>query len=183
MFLTSKWQRGATLTTQLVATAVAAVTAAAIRPSIEPILQERELESAAALLRTDLQFGRSAAIARQEPTRLSWQTDPNGSCYVLHTGKAGACACTVSSSRQGATQAACDDSAQVLRAESWSSGRIRIGGASRSVLFDGRLGTVTPTATIPLRNQGGQEIRVIVNIMGRARMCTPTPSLKRIPAC
>lgn len=178
-----KAQRGATLTAHLVGTTIAALAASVVSPALDAMLQARELEAAAAMLRTDLQLARSAAVARQEPVYLALQTQGESACYVVHTGRAGACRCTGGVAGTKALETRCDAGAEALRAESWPEQRVTLGGADRNILFDGRLGTVTPTATIGLQNQRSQQIRVIVNIMGRVRLCSPSDGLPHVPRC
>jgi type IV fimbrial biogenesis protein FimT len=52
-----------------------------------------------------------------------------------------------------------------------------------SMALDGDKGTVSPTGTVKLLGAQGSEVRVIVNIMGRVRACTPTAGLRGYSKC
>jgi type IV fimbrial biogenesis protein FimT len=53
---------------------------------------------------------------------------------------------------------------------------------SDSVAFSAEFGTATPTATVRVLNTAGEEIQVVVNLMGRVRSCSPTATLKALQA-
>lgn len=170
--------RGFTLVEQLVALGVAAVAASSVLPSFEQALQSRRLEGAATLLRSDIQHARSLAGARGESVHLRLEGDEHGACYVVHTGRPGDCSCP------GASEPRCVPGAEVLRLQRLPRAEgIALTSNSNSMLFDAALGTVTPTATLQLTNRVGQDIRIVVNIMGRVRQCTNTPPQSALPRC
>ncbi len=161
-------QRGLTLVESMIALAITAVTVGTIAPSLGKLQDRRRLEAATAQLETELQYARSLAVARNESVRFSFQADASNSCYVIHTGSANACRCI-----SGVTS--CTGKAQALRTVRFDAGsRLRGTSNSSSFLFDAVKGTVTPTATLEMRNPRGDALRLVVNIMGRVRSCTPT---------
>lgn len=171
-------QHGITLVEQLMGLAVAAIAAGTAVPALSDFTQRHRLDSATQLLRTDLQYARSAATSSNEPVRLRVQNDEGGSCYVVHTGPSQACDCL------GGPMPACAEGAQVLRANRLpASEGIQLTSNSPSMTFDGSWGTVTPTGTLQLRNQRGQTLKLVVNVMGRVRQCTTTPGLPGVVAC
>lgn len=171
-------QAGVTLTESLVVIAISAILVGTAAPGFQELRQRRHLEGVAAQLETDLQLARAEAVARNEGVRVGFSTDAAGSsCYVLHTGPAGACRCDAS----GAV--ACEPGAEALRRVPLAAGHaVQLQSNSRSILFDHVKGTVTPTATIRLSASAG-EIRQIVNVMGRVRSCTPDGALPGIRPC
>lgn len=168
-------QRGLTLIEAGIVAAIAAVLVGAALPSFQQARERRHLEGLAAQLRTDIAHARSLAVARNQSVRLGLAA---GSCYVLHTGAAGACSC----SDDG--KASCKGDATLLRHEAFTPGSgVRLSSNSTSMVFDGQRGTVSPTGTIKLTGSSGAAIHTVVNIMGRARHCSPAPALPGYPKC
>ncbi len=171
-------QWGLTLVECLITLAVAAVSLGAAVPGMQQMLERRELESTAAQLATDLRLTRSLAVARSTSIRLSVQAHDGASCYVIHTGGAGDCRCSSSG------PAVCAAGAEAIRAVGFeASGRLRLSSSSARMLFDADRGTVSPTGTLQLQARSGASIRQVVNIMGRARTCSPGATMPGYPAC
>lgn len=171
-------QLGASFVELLIAAAVSVVAVGSGVPGFKASMERRHLDGAAAQLETDLQFARSLAAAHNRTLRLSFRSDVAGSCYIVHTGAASDCQCT----SDGA--AACTGGAtahRVVRYEGASA--VRLSSNVTSMTLDGDKGTVSPTGTVKLQGAQGSEVRVVVNIMGRVRSCTPTVSLRGYPSC
>lgn len=161
--------RGLTLVEAVVTLAVLTVLAGLAAPDLGRLVERRELEAAAAQLETDLQLARSEAVSRHATVRLDVQAGAGASCYVLHDGPAGSCDCLA----DGAP--VCRADARVLRSVRLAPGaRVALASNSPSMAFDADAGTVTPTGTLRLTGRGGDEIRQVVNIMGRVRSCSPS---------
>lgn len=171
-------QAGVTLTESLVTLAITAILLGSAAPGFQELRLRRHLEGVAAQLETDLQLARAEAVARREGVRVGFTTGADGgSCYVLHTGAAGACTC------DGSGAVTCEPGAEALRRVPLAAGHpVRLQSNSGSILFDHVKGTVTPTATIRLDSAAGQ-VRQIVNVMGRVRSCTPDGALPGIRPC
>lgn len=171
-------QHGLSLVEFLIPLAVAAVLLGSALPVFENAKQRRALEGAAAQLETDLQLARAAAVARNQVLRLDFAADAAGSCYVLHDGSAGDCRC------DDAGLATCSAGVEVVRSQRLPGGTSTVGLHSnvRSMAFDPTVGTVTPTASLRLNAPVG-ELRLVVNLMGRVRSCTPDRALPGLPAC
>ena len=90
-------QRGVTLIEAAVAMTIGAIALSTAAPGFRSLVERKRLEGVAAQLATDLQFVRTAAVARNEPLRISFYAETGGSCYVMHTGAAGDCGCTAES--------------------------------------------------------------------------------------
>jgi type IV fimbrial biogenesis protein FimT len=171
-------QTGFTLIESMVVLAVVSVTAGIAVPSFQKASERRQLEGAAAQLATDIRHARSSAVALSSSVRVSFQQVAGGSCYLLHTGRAADCQC------DSAGAAICSNGAQVVKAVGFSANSdLQISSNSASMLFDHSRGTVTPTASINVQFRNGPAIRQVVNIMGRARACTPSTNLPGYPAC
>jgi type IV fimbrial biogenesis protein FimT len=171
-------QAGVTLVESTVATALAAVITTLAAPGFEDAIQRRHLEGAASQLETDLHLVRAAAVARHTPLRVSFESTAAGSCYVIHTGAAGACQCN------GGDAPVCEPGAQAERSVRFAAGdRVGLTANVRSVLFDPVKGTSTPAATVQFTSRNGAQVRQVVNIMGRVRSCTPNAALPGIKRC
>ena len=171
-------QRGFTMIESLMASAVTAVTVGVVAPSFDKALERRHLEGAAAQLETDIQFARSLAVAQNRTMRLSFASTAAGSCYMVYAGKAADCSC----SPLGTTQ--CVAGVKPARSAGFATGGpFQIKSNVGSIVFDSMLGTSTPTGTLRLTGNRGHEVRLVVNIVGRVRACTPSPDLKGYPKC
>jgi type IV fimbrial biogenesis protein FimT len=171
-------QAGVTLVESTVATALVAVIGTLAVPGFEDAIQRRHLEGAASQLETDLHYVRAAAVARHAPLRVSFESAAAGSCYVIHTGGAGACQCN------GGDTPVCAPGAQAERSVRFAAGdRIGLKANVGSVLFDPVKGTSTPAATVQFTSRNGAQVRQVVNIMGRVRSCSPNAALPGIKRC
>ncbi|CAD5372080.1 Prepilin-type N-terminal cleavage/methylation domain-containing protein [Rubrivivax sp. A210] len=171
-------QAGVTLVESLIGLAIAAVLAGTTAPGFVSALERRQLEGAAAQLETDIQLARSEAVMANRGLRVSFESEATGSCYVVHSGDAGDCRCS------GNEQPVCSGTARAWRSASFASGSpVQLRSNVRSMFVDADKGTVSPTATLQLQGRSGLALNVVVNIMGRARQCTPTPPLAGLRAC
>jgi len=170
--------RGVSLIEAMVALAIMAVLLAATVPTLPALQQRSHLEGVALQFEADVQHARSLAVAHQQGVRIGFGQSAGGSCYVVHTGAAGACSCAA------AGAALCSAGAEALRL-------VRIEGAqtpalranAASVLFDPVRGTTTPTVTLRVIAPDGRAIHQVVNIMGRVRSCSPGAAVGGYRAC
>jgi type IV fimbrial biogenesis protein FimT len=170
-------QRGLTLIEAATVTGIVAVLVGITLPSFHELAQRRQVEGVAAQLETDLHLARSEAVARNQSVRVTMVNGEQGSCYVLHTGPAGGCIC------DGAGNVACAPAATPMRSvHLGAEAGVRLQSNVGALLFDATKGTVSPTGT--LRVQGGAgHLHLVVNIMGRARACTPDGRIAGYRAC
>lgn len=171
--------RGVSAVEMLCVLAVLVVLLGGALPLFDGLRLGQRLQAAAALLETDIQHARSAAASGSRSLRLVVQALPGGgSCYMLHDGPADACAC----SSDG--QARCEPGVQLLRSEGQAADAgVRLAALNQPLVFDGRKGTVTPTATLRLTANDGRAIHQVVNIMGRVRSCAPAGSIGGLRSC
>lgn len=175
---TLRQQSGLSLIESLVATLVTAATVGSVVPDFGRAVETRSLDGAAAQLETDIQYARSLAVAQNRNMRLSFSSSAAGSCYVVFAGKAGECSC----SPAGQTQ--CLAGARPLRAVGFApSGRVQLKSNVNSIVFDSNLGTSTPTGTLRFTSLKGREVRLVVNVAGRVRACTPSPDVQGYARC
>ena len=87
-------QSGLTLVESAAVLGVVSVLLGSGLPELQQLRATQQLNSAAALLRTDLQYARSSAVSLDQTLRFHVQSSAAGSCYVIHTGSPSACTCT-----------------------------------------------------------------------------------------
>ncbi|HNU11419.1 MAG TPA: GspH/FimT family pseudopilin [Rubrivivax sp.] len=169
-------QRGITLVEAGAVLAITSILLGSALPGFRQLRERQHLNGLAAQLETDLHLARSEAVAKNRIVRLSFGGSGNQACYAIHTGNAGDCDCG---------SGACSSGAELIATRKLE-GKLplAISSNSRSLAFSPTFGTVTPTATMRLSNLLGDEVRLIINITGRVRSCTPTSSLRSFqPAC
>ena len=175
---TARRHNGFTMIESLLAMAITAVTVGVAAPGFGKALEQRRLEGAAAQLETDMHFARSLAVAQNRTMRLSFASTAAGSCYMVFSGKAADCSCTP----QGGTQ--CVAGITPARSVGFASDSpVQVKSNVGSIVFDSTLGTSSPTGTMRMIGNRGREVRLVVNIVGRTRSCTPSPDLRGYKKC
>jgi len=161
-------QAGVTIVEALMVLCIASILVGTQAGQFSSMLARKPLEGAAAQLETDIQYTRAAAVARNRVLRIDVAADGERSCYIVHTGAAGDCRCGESGTPT------CREGVETLRYVSFEPGTpVSLRSNSRSLAFEPNRGTVTPTATFELRNRRDEVVRLVVNIMGRVRNCSP----------
>jgi type IV fimbrial biogenesis protein FimT len=123
-----------------------------------------------------VQFVRTEAVARNVAVRLSFHDSPGGTCWVVHTGAAGQCACDA----EGA--AACAGDAVALKSFRLpAAGRIGVQSNVASIRFEPLHGVATPAGTLKVVAASGRAVHHVVNIAGRVRSCTPSVAAPPVP--
>ena len=171
-------QTGLTLIECLIGVSIIGMAAGAVVPSFGRMTEKRHLEGAAAQLETDLQFSRSMAVTLDEPLRLRVQQDAGGSCYVVYRGSANSCSCT-----SGSAPVCSAPEALVRGVRLPVPAGVQVQANVSSMLFSPLQGTVTPTGTLRLTGREGRSLHVVVNLMGRARTCSPGGAVSGYPTC
>ena len=166
---TARQQSGFSLVESLLGVAITSLALGAGLPGFEAAKEKRHLDGSAAQLETDIQLARSEAVKLRHTLRLTFATSSAGSCYVVHTGKATDCSCTADGN------SSCKSNATAYRAAGFKAGGdLQMSSNVTSIVFDPVQGTITPTGTFRFMGPKRNEVRVVVSIMGRARLCTPT---------
>jgi type IV fimbrial biogenesis protein FimT len=170
--------RGVSLIEACVTVSVLAIILGSVAPSFAQMRQRVEIEGIANQLETDIQFARSEAVARAQPLRVTFGSNGSDTCYMVHTGAAEDCRCDESG------RAECVADVQALKTVHLpASGTVRTQSNARSMLFDGRRGTVSPSATVRVIGSDGRALHQVVNVMGRVRSCSPQGSVAGYRSC
>ena len=177
-FTTSRRQLGLTLIESLMAVAITSAATGVVLPGFKQAMERRHIDGAAAQMRTDVQLARSLAVAQNRTLRISFKTGAYGSCYVVHSGGANDCSCNA------AGVPACGNGAEALRSVHFEAASpVQLRSNVASMVLDPTKGTVSPTGTLRVTGQADRAVHVVVNIMGRMRMCTPNSGLPGYAAC
>jgi type IV fimbrial biogenesis protein FimT len=168
-------QAGFSLVESLIVLVVLLVSLGAGLPALSDAQDRRRVEGAAALLETELQFTRGLSVARNQNLRFSFVNQGAQSCYVIHTGGPRACTCD-------GGRTVCTGGAEEVRTVRYDATReVRVASNSASFVFDATHGTVTPTASIDVSSAHGDTVRLVVNVLGRVRDCSPSGFAGRRP--
>ncbi len=161
--MSRKKQTGLTLVELACSTAILGSLLSAALPASDSLIQRKRLQAVAETLRTDLQEVRSMAIQRNMNIQVHFESDTQGSCYIVHTGVEGSCHCDENH------QARCDAPNQAIKTQ-WlpASQHVALSGG-KEMRFAAGHGTVTPTARLTLSNDRGATVDTIVSIAGRIR--------------
>ena len=171
-------QRGITLIEACMVIAVSGVLVGATVPGLQGIVETRRVGGAAAQLATDIQWVRSEAVLRNAPVRVTFQTVPGATCWVVHTGAAAQCRCDAPG------PAVCTGGAEEIKTvRLLAEEKVALQANVGSMLFDPLHGTSTPAGTLRVVGADGREVQHVVNIMGRVRSCSPLGSVPGYRAC
>ena len=171
-------QHGLTLLELATVVAIAAILAAAAAPSFTALIEARRLDGAATRLAADIQFVRSEAIARNRSLRLSVLAGSGASCWIVHSGAAADCRCSVDDG------AVCGGGARAIKGVALAATeRVGVAANVTSIVFEPMHGTSSPTGTLRLTSARGRAVHHIVNVVGRVRSCSPEGAVSGYPAC
>jgi type IV fimbrial biogenesis protein FimT len=174
----SKNQRGTSIVEFSVAAAITAIVTGLVAPEFDHMLSRHRVEGTAGQIETEMQYARSAAVALNRTVHMAFSDEGGATCYVIHTGHRGDCTCIEPG------RPVCLNGAEALSTQQFErSAPLRVTANVRSMAFDADWGTVTPTATLTVKDTRGESIRLIVNIMGRIRSCSPTPGFPSRARC
>lgn len=170
---------GFTLLETMVVCAVTAIVCATVAPGLAGFIDGRRLDGVASRLAADVQWVRTEAVAGNRPLRLGIQAGTASTCWIVHTGLPGQCACG-----SGGAPSVCTGGARALKSVVVDAGeRVSVQANVASMLFDPLHGTSTPTGTLRVLDRRGREIHHVVNVMGRTRSCSPGAAVPGYRAC
>lgn len=176
---------GFTLVEFVVTLAIIAIVSMTALPSFDNFRAGQRVSGVADNLYTDLQYARSEAIQRNAPVAVSFSTGASW-CYGIHQLDEASdppCNCTVASG-SGACNIKRVSSAEVSGLQIASANF----GGDDAYVVEPRRGTSVDAGNAPVEGavvvgDGVRSVRADVNAMGRVRLCSPSGSLPRYPAC
>jgi type IV fimbrial biogenesis protein FimT len=186
----AKFQPGFTLIELMVTLAVLAVVLAAAAPSFAEFFDKYRLRGAADAVVSMVSNARAEAVKSDQDVNVAFTGSGSAWCVGANAagtptggnraGAAAACDCTVTT--------ACQVSGQRMAVEPDAFPDVKIGTLPAAMVFDSKLGTVTPlgSRTVTLTSPKGKyDVQVQVNALGQARSCVPAtkPVIAGIPAC
>jgi len=147
--------RGFTLVELMVVIALVAVLLGITAPPFVQMLAKMRLEGASHNLATDLQFARTEAVQRRAAVSLA--TSPDGSSYGITSG------------------------AQTIKTVSFPAGISFTGNVTITV--EPLRGLANAAEVTGSSSSIDGQLRVVTDLMGRVRMCSPGAGIKGYPAC
>lgn len=137
--------------------------------------ERRALDRAASEAVAILQDARRAMMLLRHSVRLEHAVEAgHGSCLLLHSGRVGDCF--------GCIRPQCRPGAHLIsRGAVWPA-TVESQLQPASLWWHGGSGTVVPTGTLVLR-QGTLELQLIVNVLGRWRLCSPAAWRPEVGPC
>lgn len=164
--------RGFTLTELAAVLAVVAILATSGLASFATQRERRLVEGVSRELAADLMFIRAEALGRSRNLRLSFYVSEHGSCYLIHTGAREDCRC------DDEAPAVCEPTAEALKGVFLPAAQgIAVRANRASLTYSPTYGTTSPTATVQVLGPGGLAVQHRINILGRARTCSPGAAL------
>lgn len=161
-------QFGLTMIEACCALAVVSVLVSGAAPAFKTFSDKARFEGIVNELTGDLRLARSEAVTRGQGVRISFFGSASQACYVVHTGPRENCSCG-----SGGT-ASCSGTAQAIKAVVFDPAHaVHVTANVTSMRFDPNNGTVQPAGRICATGPDGRVQNLVVNIMGRARACTP----------
>ena len=186
----AKFELGFTLIELMVTLAVMAVVLAAAAPSFAEFFDKYRLRGAADAVVSMVSNARAESVKSDQDVNVAFTGSGAAWCVGANAagtptggnraGAATACDCTVTTE--------CQVSGQRMAVEPEAFPDVKIGALPAAMIFDSKLGTVTPlgSRTVTLTSPKGKyDIQVQVNALGQARSCVPAakPVIAGIPAC
>lgn len=164
--------KGFTLIELMMVVAIGAILATLAAPSMRDLILKNRLRGAAEEAQSMLQLARSEAVKRNADVYVSF-TD--GAAWCFGTSTATNCDCTNTTSC--VVSIAGSDVLKRVVSTDYTDVTLTSNPANHEVQFDSTRGLTTSTGTMTFTN-GGFEIRVIVSVLGRAKMCSPSGTAK-----
>jgi type IV fimbrial biogenesis protein FimT len=169
-------------------------------PSMKEAIEMRRLRAANAQLVTDLQFGRSEAIARRSVMRINFREVAGSmTCYTIYTASKNNVRCDCTRGPGNAcTGVPAPEIATELRTVQYASGLgvqvLPPAGETRTFMFEPANGGLMwsgndidldpiPSTPIDVYLSEAKKLRVIVNQTGRPTTCKPAGSSMTEAAC
>lgn len=179
--------RGFSLIELLVVLSILAVVLALAVPAMSDYLDRRKIISAAEAIYGELQYARAEAIARSATVYTRFSVDAGiwsigvsttNNCDPTETVVTEADACVLVVDNGDGVNDSNDLVRHVISSGNFPGVTIDSISVAQTA-FNPRRGTASPGATVTLglvrgANQGSYEMRVILGLIGRVRICTPT---------
>jgi type IV fimbrial biogenesis protein FimT len=176
---------GLTLIELLVTLAVLAILIVVGVPSMAEMVTRHRLKTAAQAFVDDLQWSRSEAIRRNAEVYL--MIDSGAWCYSIATVRDCTCGATDRTRTASCTQPTeAPPLLKVVAGDAFPGVRIADHTFNRSApmaAFEPRRALALQSGSLTLASDQGAELRVILSLLGRVRLCSPGGSLWGYPPC
>ncbi len=161
-------QDGFTLTELIIAIAVLAIVVAAATPSFFKMIEKERLELTVETVIADFNFFRQEGLKRRVPDFAFNVSDGTNWCYGIAVGT---CSCTTVNSCTVRQVTGSD-----------FNGIATVSSSAAKYSYDWVRGTVT-AGTITFNTAGGYDLRIVINGLGRASICSPSDNVPAYQSC
>ncbi|WP_051692474.1 GspH/FimT family pseudopilin [Marinobacterium lacunae] len=168
-------ETGFTLIELVVTLVVVAILATVAAPAFRDFFENRRLTGAAQTLYADLQLARAESIKRNQVIFVKFDDTPsNDWCYGLEeASSATSCDCSDS----GNAFCTIDGVRRVTDVDDFPGVTMSAASVAGSVItFDPKRGTLSPAGSIYFTGDSGTQMRLVMSLLGRVRLCTPAGS-------
>lgn len=177
--------KGLTTIELLVVLAITGILAVLAAPSYLDQAALARLRGAASGASSDVSYARSEAVARGEAVRVDFSSGPAGAwCYVVYRGAATGCTCAAA----GNAAATCASGSEAIKNVSGADYRgIELGTPTAlGLVFEPRQGILDASSAFGdavFTAPDGASLRMSVNGLGRARVCSPDATVTGYVPC
>lgn len=180
-------QRAFSLIELMVTVAVIAILATVAAPNMQSFFDKNRLVGAAEAIYGQVQLARSEAVKQSANMVMVFATG-DAWCAGFARDDGSDCDCTVTDPEDGDACAVLADGVDPVlrRVGAASFPGVSLGdGAPANIVINGVRGTTGADSTIDLQSDLGRQLRIEVNRLGRARMCSPAGdgAVGGYPAC
>ncbi|MBV1786686.1 GspH/FimT family pseudopilin [Marinobacterium sp. D7] len=176
-------ETGFTLIELLVTLAVVVILATVAAPAFRDFFENRRLTNAAQTLYADLQLARAESIKRNQTIFVKFDDSPATDwCYGLEEAStATSCDCADTTN----TYCTIDGVRRVTDVDDFPGVTMSASSvAGSTITFDPKRGTLAPAGSIFFTNGSGNQMRIVMSLLGRVRLCVPSGSnVSGYPAC
>lgn len=163
---------GFTSTELLIAVAVIGILAAVAIPSFTGLADANRLKGAANRLYTDLHFARSEAVRRNANVFFRVSI---GSDWAYGLGSSSACACS------GAACTSCD--VKTVSSGEYTGISVAASNFGSGISFSAFQARPSAGGTVTLQDASGHQVNVVLNLVGRPRICAVGGAALGYPSC
>jgi type IV fimbrial biogenesis protein FimT len=168
--------KGFTLMELLITVTIVGILVAIGVPSLRDLILKNRLRGAAEEAQTMLQFARSEAVKRNEDVYVNFMVGPPW-CFGAsvssncNCSNASGCVLAIAGTNVSKQVSGVDYRGVTLG--------VALNGGGNEIQYDRRRGLTTKNGTLTFTN-GRYEIQVVINNLGRVRMCSPSDAGKKV---
>lgn len=170
-------QSGFTLVEMMAVIVITAILLAIAMPSFVRLFERQRVKNAAEQLYGDLQYARSEAIQQNRNVTVTFGAGAAW-CYIAHVAN-DTCACSSNNAAGGACDGAAANNLKHVAGNDFRGVSLALPSGIGSMTFEPQRGMPVGAASntlITLSGNGSETLGIVVNSVGRVRLCAPAGS-------